>query len=274
MFLVDGRPATSIPVADRGLHYGDGLFETLAIVDGTPLALDAHLRRLEHGCTALLLPAPEANLLRDECLQVAAGAARAVLKIIITRGSGGRGYLPPAAPLVTRIVSRHPWPDHPAHHRKRGIATRFCTFTLARQPALAGVKHLNRLEQVLARAELAGSDCAEGIMLDTGAAVVEGTMSNLFVRLGQRLLTPPVDQCGIAGIVRAEVLARCATLGYRGEVHALAADDVRAAEEIFFTNSIIGIWPVCRLDGHELAPALAAPALERLLADAGCIAPA
>lgn len=274
MILVDGRSATTLPATDRGLHYGDGLFETLAVVDGAALALDAHLARLQHGCTALSMPAPDADQLRDDCRRLAAGSPRAVLKIILTRGSGGRGYQPPVAPQPLRIVSRHAWPDHPPEHRAMGIATRFCTLTLARQPALAGIKHLNRLEQVLARAELVGSGCAEGIMLDGEGAVIEGTMSNLFMRRERTILTPALDQCGVAGIVRAAVLAQCAALGYRGEVRGLTRDDVLAADEIFFTNSVIGIWPVRMLGDRALPPHVVAPALARLLAAAGCIAPA
>lgn len=273
MILIDGRPGTTLPVADRGLHYGDGLFETIAVAAGAPLLLDAHLHRLQRGCRALGIDMPDMALLADECLQVVSGATRAVVKIIVTRGSGGRGYQPPAPAHPLRIVSLHSWPEHPPDNRMQGIDACFCRQTLGRQPTLAGMKHLNRLEQVLARAELAGGECSEGIMCDTDGCVVEGTMSNVFLRRGTTLLTPALDQCGVDGIIRAEVLARAAQVGLHAQVAALGREDVLAAEELFFTNSIIGLWPVRRFDGILLAQPLAGPALARLLVDAGCIAP-
>ncbi len=274
MILIDGRPGTSIPVLDRGLQYGDGVFETIAVLDGRPLCLAAHLDRLAAGCRALGLPAPDARTLTTESTQVAAEQPHAVLKIIVTRGVGGRGYQPPPDPVPTRILSSHPWPDYPEEFRSEGIDALFCRFTLAAQPALAGIKHLNRLEQVLARSELIGTDCAEGLVADSSGAIVEGTMSNVFLRQGRSLLTPELKDCGVAGIVRAEILGRAGAMGLEVRVRRIGRSDVLAADEVFFTNSIIGIWPVRRAGEHVFAGTDFAHRLAQTLADAGCITPA
>lgn len=274
MILIDGRPGTSIPVLDRGLQYGDGVFETIAIRDGRPLRLDAHLHRLASGCRALGLPPPDTRTLTRETLQVAADQSRAVLKIIVTRGVGGRGYQPPQAQVPARIVSIHPWPDYPAEFRSSGIDALFCRFTLALQPALAGIKHLNRLEQVMARSEISATGCAEGFVADTTGAIVEGSMSNVFLRGGKLLLTPDLKDCGVAGIVRAEILQRAGAMGLEARVQRLACADVLAADEVFFCNSIIGIWPVRGAGEHAFATADFAHRLAQSLVAAGCISPA
>jgi 4-amino-4-deoxychorismate lyase len=274
MILIDGRPGTCIPVQDRGLQYGDGVFESVAVVDGRPLCLDAHLDRLDAGCRALGLPPPDTGRLIQESTQVAAEQARAVLKIIVTRGVGGRGYQPPQDLVPTRIVSIHPWPDYPPECSSIGINAMFCRFTVALQPALAGIKHLNRLEQVLARSEIGATDCAEGFVADTTGAIVEGSMSNVFLRRGRVLLTPDLKDCGVAGIVRAEILKRAATMGLDAKVQRIERADVLAADEAFFTNSIIGVWPVRRAGDHTFAGIDFAHRLAHALADAGCIAPA
>jgi 4-amino-4-deoxychorismate lyase len=273
MILVDGRLSDSIPAGDRGLQFGDGVFETLAVVGGEPLCMDAHLQRLCAGCRVLDIPAPDTATLRAESRQLARGATRAVLKIIVSRGTGARGYAPPAEPAPLRVVSIHPWPEHPAAFRERGVDAAFCSLMLARQPALAGIKHLNRLEQVLARAEITRRGVPEGIVCDTGGAVIEGTMSNVFIRCGNELRTPGLEAAGVAGIIRSEVLNRAAAIGIDVRICALERRDVLAADEIFFTNSIIGVWPVRKLQERAFQSMDAAARVARSLVDAGCIAP-
>lgn len=273
MSLIDGRPGTTIPIQDRGFNYGDGLFETIAVLGGTPLLLEAHLDRLARGCRALGITPPDSATLRAECAQVLAQQPTAILKITLTRGGGGRGYQPAPDAVPTRIVALHPWPDLAPARRSIGITARCCNMTLARQPALAGIKHLNRLEQVLARAELVGSACDEGIMLDTEGNVVEGTMSNIFLVREGALLTPRLDQCGVAGVVRAELLARCAGLGLQAQQGLVHREDVLGADEVFFTNSIIGLWPARRIESREFPQSAIALRAARLLESAGCIPP-
>lgn len=251
--LINGRAGQALAVTDRGLHYGDGLFETLAVSAGVPELWKRHLQRLSEGCQRLAIPAPEANLLWVEAERVCAGSVRAVLKIVITRGSGGRGYRSPEKPRPTRIVSLHAWPAYPPNWQQAGVAVRVCRHRLSLNPALAGLKHLNRLDQVLARQEWTDAEYAEGLMLDPFERVVEGTMSNLFLVRGGRLLTPDLSQAGIAGVMRGLIMDSAAALGVACGTVALTLADLRQADEVFLCNSVIGIWPVQRLEAMSYA---------------------
>lgn len=247
--LVNGVTQTHVPIADRGLQYGDGLFETLAVRDGVINQLALHLERLRHGCGVLGLGFEQWNALNEELCQLAQDQHRAVLKIIITRGSGGRGYRPPAAPQCTRIVARYAWPDYPPEWQQQGIQLRVCQTRLGANPALAGIKHLNRLEQVMARAEWEDPAIAEGLMLDSNHHVISGTMSNLFYVQQGELLTPALETAGVAGITRrriCETIAPALSLTCR-TVKSVTLDTLQQADELFVCNTLAGIWPVREL---------------------------
>lgn len=200
---VDGRPAAELSVRDRGLAYGDGLFETLAVRAGTPRLLERHLARLEEGCRRLAIPLDTAAL-RQELLAFCAALGDGVAKLIVTRGEGLRGYAPPAEASPRRILSGSPRPAYPERHWQQGVRLFACRTRLAEQPLLAGLKHLNRLEQVLARAEWSDAGHAEGLMLDVHERVVEGVFSNLLLVLDGTLVAPDLRRCGVAGVMRAE----------------------------------------------------------------------
>lgn len=252
--LINGVSANCIDVHDRGLHYGDGLFETFAVINGEPALWDGHMQRLQLGCQRLNFPnflGPDLALLRSEALSLCSGETQGVLKIIITRGSGGRGYRapPPLSAQVTRILALYPWPDYPATFWSDGVTVRVCTTRLGWNPALAGIKHLNRLEQVLARSEWDDARVPEGLMLDIQGNVIEGTMTNLFVVRNGQLLTPDVSQCGVAGVMRNWVLACARMAGIPSAITALTLDSVNSADEVFLCNSVIGLWPVREVMG-------------------------
>lgn len=245
MTLVNGSATGCVAPDDRGLHYGDGLFETLAVLDGRPLLWSQHLERLRSGCARLGIVCPDESRLLEEALTLCRDRSRAVLKLIVTRGRGGRGYRASPDMAATRIVSLHPWPDYPQAWYRDGITVRLCTTALARQPLLAGLKHLNRLEQVLARREWDDPDIAEGLMCDDHGQLIEGTMSNVFMTLPDgTLVTPALDHCGVRGILRDRILAACAQLVLPCEVRPLTTADLDAAGELFVCNSIAGIWPI------------------------------
>lgn len=252
--LINGIETLDIDAQDRGFQYGDGLFETLRIRAGRPCLWSLHLARLAHGCGRLGLPMPDEILLRGEADRLCRGEADGVLKIVLTRGSGGRGYRPPENPTPTRLLARFPVPDHPPENRTQGVAVRICDTRLGLNPALAGLKHLNRLEQVLARAEWCDIDIAEGLMQDIEGNIIEGTMSNLFVVQAGILRTPELSCCGVAGVMRARVMAEAGALGIPVDESRLGLHDLTAADELFLTNSVIGIWPVRRLAGRDYAP--------------------
>ncbi len=244
--LINGSEATSLPADDRGLLYGDGLFETIAVCDGMPQLWERHMQRLALGCGRLDIGMPDTELLLGETLQVAGNMPRAVVKIIVTSGRSARGYRRRSENPVTRIVQGRPWPDYPGNNARSGVVTCWCQTRLARQPRLAGMKHLNRLEQVLARNEWR-DEYAEGLMCDTEGLAIEGTMTNLFVVSGGTLITPDLSQSGVAGVMRAEVLEQASRLGIDTRIQPVPVGMVEAANEIFLTNSLIGIWPVARL---------------------------
>lgn len=248
MLLLNGESRHCIEVSDRGLQYGDGVFETVDVLNGKPLFFQRHLQRLALGCRTLLIPCPEFSLLMAEAWQISAGVDQAVLKLIVTRGSGGRGYRQPPEIFPTRVLSLHPHPTYAPSFQKFGVNLRFCDKRLAINPDLARIKHLNRLEQVLARAEWQDDAIQEGLMLDAQQRVVEGTMSNLFWIKDGVLHTPLLDQCGIAGIVRALLIELAREDGISVIEDHASREDVLAADELFVTNSIIGIWPVKQLE--------------------------
>ncbi len=248
---VNGEPAETLRLADRGIQYGDGLFETLAVMDGRIRRLGLHLDRLREGCARLRLPMPDEGSLRQELQGAAEGQSRAVLKFILTRGSGGRGYRLPDPVSVTRMMFLHPWPDYPADWHTDGIELRICATRLAMGPALAGLKHLNRLEQVLARAEW-NEGVPEGLMLDADGRPVEGTMTNLFASPAEgRLVTPDLSRAGVAGVTRRHILERAKAEGVQVEIRDLSLAELLESREIFMCNSIAGVWPVTRIEARR-----------------------
>lgn len=246
---IDGRPGELVPVRDRGLAYGDGLFETIAVSGGKPSLLDRHLARLADGCARLDIPL-DLSVVRAEVLAFSDELGVGVAKLIVTRGDGLRGYAPPQPALSRRILQGSPRPAYPAANAEQGVRLFPCATRLAEQPLLAGMKHLNRLEQVLARAEWCDAEHAEGLMLDTAGRVIEGVYSNVFLLKDGILLTPDLCRCGVAGVMRAELLAQAESLGMRCEVRDISLDELLAADEVFLCNSLYGVWPVSGLQGH------------------------
>lgn len=243
--LINGQPATTVDANDRGLLYGDGVFETLAVRHGRPQCWTAHWQRLRAGCEALAIAAPDEELLYQEAVSLCNSSEQSVLKILVTRGAGGRGYRPSQPPATpTRIVSRHDWPDFPSRARTEGVKVRLCELRLARQPRLAGIKHLNRLEQVLARLEWDDPEIAEGLLRDDQDRLIEGTMSNLFLVRGGDLITPDLRQCGVAGVVRQLIMEDLCGHGYPVHIQPVDEDQLLQADEVFLCNSLFGIWPV------------------------------
>jgi 4-amino-4-deoxychorismate lyase len=244
MFLVNGQSCNEININDRGLHYGDGLFETIAIQNSKPLCCSEHLNRIQQGCIRLNIPVPDKKVLIDEVSSLIKSVDRGVIKIIITRGQGGRGYALPNNAEPSRIISLHPWPEYSNETYSNGINVRICDYRYAKNPALAGIKHLNRLEQVLARSEWADDSIAEGIVMDQKSNVIEGTMSNLFCFFGDTLCTPDLSACGIDGIIRNKIIELASDLKIDIEIKEVSFELLNNADEVFVCNSIIGVWPV------------------------------
>ena len=202
MNLVNGIAGDAVSVRDRGLAYGDGVFRTFPLRAGKPVLWQRQYAKLAHDCAALKIECPAAAAFERDLALIAATEPDCVVKIIVTRGDSARGYAPPAEPSPTRVVISSPLPQYPAHYQEHGVRVHLCRIRLAPQPALAGIKHLNRLENVLARAEWNDATIAEGLMCDADDNVIGGTMSNLFLASGGKLLTPQLTRCGVSGVMR------------------------------------------------------------------------
>lgn len=248
--LVDGRPAGAIPATDRGLNYGDGLFETMRVHAGAIPLLGRHLARLEEGCERLGLAWPGEMQLEREVLSVAATTPpEAVVKLVLTRGDGGRGYAPGPAARTRRIVSAHPLPEDLDTPLEVGV----CATPLGSSPALQGLKHLGRLEQVLAAREAEAAGWGEGLMLDAHGQVAEGTRHHVFFLRAGRLCTPPLAGLAVAGVMRALVREALVGLGLDGGEAQLRYDDLHEVEAMYLSNAVAGLRAVSRLDDRTLA---------------------
>jgi 4-amino-4-deoxychorismate lyase len=241
--LVNGVEGAGISADDRGLQYGDGLFETMGASNGKVLRLELHLARLAEGCHRLGMPMPAPDLIESDCARVLEGLGAAVVKLIVTRGPGPRGYPPPLDASVTRIVNSTAQQVSEAE-AARPISVRICETRLGRNPRLAGIKHLNRLEQVLAGAELREPAVDEGLMRSTDDRLVSGTAANVFMVRKGRLLTPQISDCGVSGVMRELVLRTAARAGIEVEVGDFTLADLERADEVFLTNAVRGIRPV------------------------------
>lgn len=258
LVLVNGQAGgAGISPFDRALQYGDGLFETIACRRGVARFLAWHLERLALGCERLRIPVHLSEI-RDEVRMLARDADSAIIKVMLTRGSAtARGYAPSGSEKPTRITFRQAWPSEDPAARQDGVRVRIAALRLGENPALAGLKHLNRLEQVLARMELmgtAGESVAESLLFSSSGRLVSGCMSNVFIVRDSRVQTPRIDVCGVSGVMRRVILSEAARAGIPAEECLLRAAELADAQEIFLTNARIGIWPVRALESRALAP--------------------
>jgi len=247
---VNGENGSTISVQDRGLNYGDGVFETIALVNQKLIFWNLHYQRLLSGCNALGIPCPEESALKTEVERVIdtlVNKQNAVVKIIITRGNSERGYKAVEKSQTNTIVLLSEYPTYPSKYWLEGVHVKCCQTLLSTQKQLAGLKHLNRLEQVLARREW-DDEFQEGLMLDETGHVIEGVMSNLFMVKNNLIITPPIDKSGVKGIMRNVVLNLCESNGIIAKQEHLNLKQLLDADEVFLTNSIIGIWPVSMME--------------------------
>lgn len=224
----------AVSPANRGLAYGDGLFETMRVHDGKLPLWSRHLARLREGALRLGIGLPDVAFIEARIAGMIGGADAGVLKLLVTRGDGGRGYAPPADAQPVWQLSLHPLPVMPT----TALRLHPCDTRLAVQPALAGIKHCNRLEQVLARIEVERAGCDEGLMRDGEGRVVSATSANLLVHHQGRWLSPPVDRCGVAGVLRGWLLAQGLL-----EEEELDPAQLDSADALALCNAVRGILP-------------------------------
>lgn len=245
-YLVNGITGAELSPMDRGFAYGDGVFRTLRVClqdsQPQPGLWALHYKKLSEDCNALAIDCPSAELLLNDIRHLFRLGEEAVAKIIITRGEGHRGYAVPTKAQPTRVVIKTPLPQYPVNNIDEGVRLHLCHLRLSAQPRLAGVKHLNRLENIMARMEWTDSGIAEGVLLDEEERAIECTTSNIFVRFNKTLVTPDLSRCGVAGITRSRILEIAPGLGLRVEICDLSLDKLMQADEILVCNSLYGVW--------------------------------
>lgn len=245
---INGIACRHLSVMDRGLHYGDGLFETIACVDEKLQFWDEHIERMHHGAGKLGIATTAIDYFNDDVLALlqAHRISNCTIKLMLTRGVSERGYRSPSPQKVSRIVLLSALPKYPDEYFTQGINCCFCRHPLSQNSALAGIKHLNRLDNVLARNEWQ-NEYQEGFMLDDAGHVIEGTMSNVFAVKNRELFTPALSHSGVDGIIRQQILAIAPALNIETHIVDINKQQLQEMDEIFACNSLIGIWPVTAL---------------------------
>jgi 4-amino-4-deoxychorismate lyase len=246
--LVNGVDTGGIAADDRGLQYGDGLFETMAAVGGRVRNSTLHMARLGESCRRLHFPALDIEQIETECRDALGEQSSGVVKLVLTRGPGPRGYRPPTEPSITRVVTASA--ARPTQPTPEALTVRVCDTRLGQNPALAGMKHLNRLEQVLACSEWSDPAVGEGLMLSMDGRMISGTATNLFLVQDDRLETPDIRDCGVAGVMRQVILRAARDLGIACVERDMGLEALVTATEVFLTNAVAGIRPVRTLLGH------------------------
>lgn len=238
---------------DRGFLYGDGLFETVRCRQGQLLLWQQHRQRLIAGCARLAIAFDPVEL--DDQIKEAikrTPSADCILKVIVTRGEGGRGYTPPTPARSTLLMQWHQLPADIAQHARDGIDAIICCHPLSVNPVTAGLKHLNRLDQVLASAELSRVNAVlptvrEGLMFDIDGNLVEGTRSNVFVVINNQLCTPDLGRAGVEGVLRNHLIEVFESRGFDVVIRHIHQQEIKHCSEVFVCNSVFGVWPVMRL---------------------------
>lgn len=246
--LINGQQAERISIHDRGLQYGDGCFETIRLLSNTPILWTAHLKRLKHACKLLQLIV-DFDLLQSEISQILQrnNAADAILKIIITRGEGGRGYTPTKQANSTRIVQLI---DYVAPATEKAAKVVLCQHRLSSNSNLAGIKHLNRLDQILASAQIP-EDCDEGLCMDEEGNLIEACRSNLLLAINGKFVTPDLSKSGIEGVMLNHLINEFDKQGIQVLRQAISLSELKAASEILLCNSVFGVWPIAEIQNED-----------------------
>ncbi len=252
-YLINGSFEQAISAFDRGFSYGDGVFRTMKIHNGLPVSWPFHYQKLVADCAGIGIVCPSAELLMGDLQklfekELFSENTTQVAKIIITRGEGERGYAPPVITVPTRVIIKSELPRYSTSNYEQGVRLHVCTIRLAAQAKLAGIKHLNRLENVMARMEWREDCIFDGLLMDHSGNVIECTMSNIFIRSGNQLITPDLSLCGVSGITRQRILGLGGVLGLTILVKSITLEQLLQADEVIICNSLFGAFQVTAID--------------------------
>jgi len=252
VFWINGQPQQFLPLDDRAIQFGDGFFTTARINQGRIEHLPFHCKRLTETAKLLMFAPVDWLSLWDEMLRFAELQQEGALKVIISRGSGGRGYSPAGCGEPLRILSHRPIPAEYAAWRTEGVTLARSPVRLGRNAQLAGIKHLNRLEQVLIRAHLdRQTEAQEALVLDGEDNVIECCAANVFWRTGQDVFTPDLRFAGVAGVMRnhiLQLLCRSPFDVHHGEAFIY---QIKEADEVIICNALMPVLPVNRIDDRS-----------------------
>ena len=232
---------------DRSLLYGDGVFTTLVLKEGRLILIDNHLDRLKRDSQRLNINNVCIEQLKLQISKAIKSHTDGIIRITIARSSGQRGYLCENNQPVYWI-SINSWPEHIKRYQQKGINVRLCKQLLSKNPTLAGIKHCNRLEQVLARNEWHDDSYQEGLMMDFDGHLIEGTMSNLFYIKQDTLFTPELTYSGVNGIMRDVIINAAKQSNIPLMIAPVTIEQIKQADSVFVTNSVIAIWMVNRFE--------------------------
>lgn len=249
---INGISCQHLPIMDRGLHYGDGIFETIACVDGKLQFWNEHIERMYSGANQLCI---ESNVIDNfeqdvQILLQANEISNCVVKLILTRGQSDRGYRSAKPQKPTRLVILSDLPQYPEQYSNQGIKACFCAHPVSANSRLAGIKHLNRLDNVLARNEWQ-DEYQEGFMLNDSGHIIEGTMSNIFAVKNNQLHTPSLNYSGVDGIIRRQILSIAKQQSIESVITDIKKEDIINMDEVFVCNSLIGVWPINNLENKS-----------------------
>ncbi|RJT38915.1 aminodeoxychorismate lyase [Rahnella woolbedingensis] len=249
---INGVAATTLPAADRSVQFGDGCFTTARVLRGEIQFLSEHIARMQRAVSVLHIDGVDWAAFEREMVLAAGQQEEAVVKAVVTRGQGGRGYSSAGCSEPTRIVSVSAYPVHYHAWRQQGVKLALSPVTLSKNPLLAGIKHLNRLEQVMIRLHLDQTDAQEALVVDTSGCLVECCAANLFWRKGNQVFTPDLSQSGVDGVMRQHII-RLIENASPWTLHIVSqpADALSDADEVLICNALMPVLPVAQVDdGH------------------------
>jgi len=249
---VNGQPDATVSPLDRGLAYGDGLFATMRVNHSEIQFIGSHFLRLTQGAKRLGFDWQPSRALQQLLSDCAQQHPQSCLKILLSRGQGGRGYAPAASgSAITEIVSVHPYPTHYRQWQQSGITLQISDVLLAKQPRLAGIKHCNRLEQILIKSAVLAPGNDDWLVLDSDNNMIESSMANLFFATRTEIITPRLAYAGVAGMMREQVIHQLLALGMPVSVMDVNLNKLTEIQHVFMTNSLLGIVDINAIGQYD-----------------------
>jgi 4-amino-4-deoxychorismate lyase len=248
---INGIQQQHIPADDRSFQYGDGCFTTIQTRFGALSYWELHVERMQACLDTLGITAPDWHEVYAQLLNAALPDAMGGLKLLISRGSGGRGYASPEQVTPLIMINRFAYPAHYPLWQSQGLKIGVSRIALGHNPLLAGHKHNNRLEQVLVKDDLRAQGVDDGVVLDINQNIVETSSANIFWRNGESLYTPILDKAGVAGIIRRLIIQDVEALGYQVVIGEFTLEQLKGAEEVFISNALLGIAPVIQVSDRQ-----------------------